>query len=173
MEDWGKPKVPAFWGIPLSHEAPPRPFQPPKCKLTPSTMHIGEGRFLCNSIQKLQIGGRQSLFGGCPFAFWRAPISILEAEIVLGGALWMRLFAYNSKLPAYSGAFYLQLTILALLLTIDNCSFFTYNWSLFACSFFTYNWSFFAYSGKVRLIRASRDCKQRSLTLSKKNSNCK
>ena len=33
---------------------------------------------------KLQIGGRQSLFGGCQFTFWRVPIYILEAEIVLG-----------------------------------------------------------------------------------------
>ena len=56
------------------------------------------------------------------------------------------------------------------MLTVDNFSFFTYNWSFFAynCSFFTYSWSFFAYSGKVRLIRALRDCKQRSLTVSKK-----
>ena len=62
--------------------------------------------------------------------------------------------------PAYSGAF---------LLTIDNFGFFTYNWSCFAYSFsFTYSWSFFAYSGKVRLTRALRDCKQRSLTVSKK-----
>ena len=70
-------------------------------------------------------------------------------------------FAYSWKLPAYSGAF---------LLTVDNFSFFTYNWSFFAYSFsfFTYSWSFFAYSGKVRLVRAFRDCKQRSLTVSKK-----
>ena len=32
-------------------------------------------------------------------------------------------FAYSWKLPAYSGAF---------LLTVDNFSFFTYNWSFFA-----------------------------------------
>ena len=56
------------------------------------------------------------------------------------------------------------------ILTVDNFSFFTYNWNFFAYSFsvFTYSWSFFAYSGKVRLIRALRDCKQRSLTVSKK-----
>ena len=73
-------------------------------------------------------------------------------------------FAYNWKLPAYSGAFYLQLTILA--------SLFTYSWSFlfFNCflSFFSYSWSFFAYNGKVRQISALRDCKQRSLTVSKK-----
>ena len=70
-------------------------------------------------------------------------------------------FAYSWKLPAYSGAF---------LLTVDNFSFSAYNFSFFAYSFcfFTYSWSFFAYSGKVRLIRALRDCKQRSLTVSKK-----
>ena len=79
---------------------------------------------------------------------------------------WMRLFAYSSKLPAYSGA---------LLLTIDNFSFFTYSWSFFAYSFsfFTYNWSFFAYNGKVHLIRALTDCKQKKLNCKKKSSNCK
>ena len=56
-------------------------------------------------------------------------------------------FAYSWKLPAYNGVF---------LLTVDNLSFFT-------CS-----WSFLAYSGKVPLIRALRDCKQRSSTVSKK-----
>ena len=51
------------------------------------------------------------------------------------------------------------------MLTVDNFSFFTYN-----LSFFAYNFSFFTYSwsGKVLLIRALRDCKQRSLTVSKK-----
>ena len=56
------------------------------------------------------------------------------------------------------------------LLTVDNFSSSAYSWSFFAYSFsfFTYSWSFFAYSGKVYLIRALRDCKQRSLTVSKK-----
>ena len=57
--------------------------------------------------------------------------------------------------------FYSQLTILAFLLTIG--AFFAYNFS-----FFSYSLSFFAYNGKVHLIRALRDCKQRSLTGSKK-----
>ena len=57
--------------------------------------------------------------------------------------------------------FYLQLTISAFLLTIG--AFFAYKFSFSAC-----NWSFFAYNRKVRLIRAFRDCKQRSLTVSKK-----
>ena len=57
--------------------------------------------------------------------------------------------------------FYLKLRILA-----D----FTYSWSLFAYnfSFLTYSsWSFFAYSGKLHLKRALKDCKQRSVTVSK------
>ena len=71
-------------------------------------------------------------------------------------------FAYSWKLPAYSGAF---------LLTVDNFSFSTYNWSSFAYSFSFPCLQlelFFAYGGKVRLIRALRDCKQRSFTVSKK-----
>ena len=68
--------------------------------------------------------------------------------------------------------------------TVDKISFFTYSWSFLAYSFSfsaynwsflaysfsfsAYNWSFLAYSRKVRLIRALRDCKQRSLTVSKK-----
>ena len=38
-----------------------------------------------------------------------------------GKFIWMRFFAYSWKLRAYSGAFYLQLTILAFLLTIGAC----------------------------------------------------
>ena len=70
-------------------------------------------------------------------------------------------FAYSWKLPAYSGAS---------LLTVDNFSFFAYSFSFFAYnfSFLTYRWSFFAYGGKVLLVRALRDGKQRSLTVSKK-----
>ena len=72
-------------------------------------------------------------------------------------------FAYSWKLPAYSGAFLnLQLTILASFTC--NWSVFTYNFS----SFFTCNWNLFAYNGRVRLISALRDCKQRSLTVCKK-----
>ena len=63
----------------------------------------------------------------------------------------------------------MELFCLHISLAIDNFSCFTCSWSFFAYnfSFFTYNWSLFAYSGKVRLIRALRDCKQRSLTVSK------
>ena len=62
------------------------------------------------------------------------------------------------------------LTVELFLLTVDNFSFSTHSWSFFAYNsiFFTYSWSFFAYSGKVRLISALRDCKQRGLTVSKK-----
>ena len=70
-------------------------------------------------------------------------------------------FVDSWKLPAYSGA---------CLLTVDNLSFFTYNWSFFTYtfSFFSYSGSFLAYGGKVRLISVLRDCKQRSSTVSKK-----
>ena len=57
--------------------------------------------------------------------------------------------------------FYLQLTILAFLLTV-LASLLTVLAPLLTVG------AFFAYSGKVRLIRALRDCKQRSLTVSKK-----
>ena len=70
-------------------------------------------------------------------------------------------FAYSWKLLAYSGAF---------LLSVDNFSFLLRvgAFLLPISAFFAYSWSFFAHSGKVRLIRALRDCKQRSLTVSKK-----
>ena len=57
--------------------------------------------------------------------------------------------------------FCLQLTTLAFLLTVGA-------FALTVLAFFTCSWSFFAYSGKVRLISALKDCKQRSLTVSKK-----
>ena len=61
------------------------------------------------------------------------------------------------------------LTAELFLLVVDNFSFITYNWSFFHLhsTFFTCNWSFFTYNGKVLLISALRDCKQRSLTVSK------
>ena len=68
--------------------------------------------------------------------------------------------------------FYLQLTILAFFLQLTILAF-SYSWSflLTILAFFAYNWSFFAYSGKVRRIRALRDCKQRSSTVGKKAPN--
>ena len=78
----------------------------------------------------------------------------------------MQLFGYSWKPPAYNGAFfYSQLTIRPFSFFYLQLELFAYNFS-----FFTYNWSLLAYSGKVRLIRALRDCKQRSLTVSKKSS---
>ena len=47
-------------------------------------MYVGRGGFRVTPKQKLQIGD-QPLFGGCQSSFWRVPICILEAEIVLGG----------------------------------------------------------------------------------------
>ena len=57
------------------------------------------------------------------------------------------------------------------LLTVDSFSFFTCSWSFFPYifSFPTYSWSFFAYSGKLRLIRALRDCKQKSFNCKQKS----
>ena len=79
---WGEAKVPPFLGSPLFHKAPPRQFQPPKCKLTPSKIQIVEGRFLCTSIQncRLEVAnpfleGVNLHFGGCQFAFWRPKLS--------------------------------------------------------------------------------------------------
>ena len=56
------------------------------------------------------------------------------------------------------GSFLLTVELFDLQLTI--LAFLAHSWSVFAYSFsfFTYSWSFFTYSGKVRLIRALRDC---------------
>ena len=90
-------------------------------------------------------------------------VTALTAKVTLKEDLknWMRLFCLQLEASCLQWSF---------LLTVDNFSFFTYNWSFvtYSFSFFTYNWSFFAYCGKVCLIRALRDCKQRSLTVSKK-----
>ena len=84
---------------------------------------------------------------------------------------------FSEKTPFLKDAASL-LTVGSFLLTVElfyvqleKFGFFTYNWSFFFAynfSIFAYNWSFFAYSGKVCLRRALRDCKQRSLTVSKK-----
>ena len=57
--------------------------------------------------------------------------------------------------------FYLQLTILAFLLTVGA-------FLLAILAFLRLQVELFAYSGKVRPIRALRDCKRRSLTVRKK-----
>ena len=75
---------------------------------------------------------------------------------------WMRLCAYNWKLPAaYSWAS--LLTIVVWSFFTYNCSFFAYNWG-----FFAYNLAFFTYSEKVGLISTRMNCKQRGATASKK-----
>ena len=55
------------------------------------------------------------------------------------------------------------------LLTIDRVGAFLLTIGAFHLQLlsFTYSWSFLAYNGKVRLISDLRDCKQRSLTVSK------
>ena len=91
----------------------------------------------------------------CPGINFGITLHSLYRKYFSAAIIWgCGFFAYSWKLPAYSGAF---------LLTVGNFSFFAYSFS-----FLTYKWSFFAYSGKVRLIKALRDCKQRSLTVSKK-----
>ena len=92
---------------------------------------------------------------------WVGEFSLSPNFLFKAGKCGCGFVAYSWKLPTYSGAF---------LLTIDTFSFFAYSWSFSAynCSFFTYNSSFLAYNGRVRLIRALRDCKQRSSTVSKK-----
>ena len=69
-----------FWGITPCIKHPQDNFQPPKCKLAPSTM-------LLDTLQK----GIGDLFvkkytgiSDRKFAFWRASIYILGAESVLG-----------------------------------------------------------------------------------------
>ena len=80
-------------------------------------------------------------------------------------------FAYNRKLPAYSGAF---------LLAVVFGSFFTYRFSNCICyfSFLTYNWSLFclqlklfAYNGKVHQISTLKlNYKQKSSSCNKEAS---
>ena len=103
-------------------------------------LHINTGEKAKNAVESLQ---------------WRRRPEIFQISVPCRGRT-----CPDWKLPAYSGAF---------LLAVDTLSLFTYNWSFFAYnfSFLTYSWSF-AYNGQVRQKRALRDCKQRSLTVSKK-----
>ena len=73
---------------------------------------------------------------------------------------WMRLLLTMGSFLLTMEPFYLRLTILVLL-TVRA-------FLLTILAFLLTIGAFFAYSGKVRLIRALRDCKQRSLTVSKK-----
>ena len=83
--------------------------------------------------------------------------------------------------PLFSDAAFL-LTVGSFLLTVELfclhstiLAFFTYKWSfsLTIVAFLLTIGAFFAYSGKVRLRSALRDCKQRSLTVSRTSLNCK
>ena len=69
-----------FWGSPLFYSKhPPKQFQPPKCKLTPSKIQISEGRFLC-------IVSTKAADWRSAIPFWRVSIYILEnAKLHLGG----------------------------------------------------------------------------------------
>ena len=94
-------------------------------------------------------------------------VPVLVSELLRTWTRWnvsflgMRLFCLQLEASCLQWSF---------LLTVDHFSFFTYSWSscAYSFSFSTYSWSFFAYSGELRLVRALRDCKQRSLTVSKK-----
>ena len=114
-------------------------------------------------------------FSGCNFfAYsWKLPAYRGALCILLSGSfcfLLVCLWVFSSQTQAprkVSDAAFL-LTV-GSFLTVDNFSIFIDGWSFLAYSFSfsTYSWSFFAYGGKVRLIRALWDCKQRSLTVSK------
>ena len=81
---------------------------------------------------------------------------------------WMQLFCLQLEAYCLQWSFFTyNWQFLASLLTSCSFSFFAYSFS-----FLTYSWSFFAYSGKMRLIRALRDCKQK-LNCKQKESNCK
>ena len=110
--------------------------------------------------QKQEAGAPQLTIGALVF-FWhsRAEVATWGFTILLT-LFRMRLFCLQLEASCLQWSF----------LTVDNFSFFAYSFGFFTYNsgFFTYSWSFFAYSGKVRLIRALRDCKQRSLTASNK-----
>ena len=83
------PSVPAdqsssLFGAPTFSVKRPKTSSASKVQI--ATLHNAnwEGRYLCHPIERLQIGGRQPLFGGWQNACWRVAICILEAEIILG-----------------------------------------------------------------------------------------
>ena len=67
-----KLKYHPFWGSPLVYKTPPRQFQPPKCKLTPSKIQIGRGQISVYFETK-------TADWRSPIPFWRVSIYILEA----------------------------------------------------------------------------------------------
>ena len=96
---------------------------------------------------------------------WRAQRLLLNGRS--GGNNIPPIFFLDAAFLLTIGSFLLAVELF--LLTIDNCSFLTYSWSciLTALASLLTVGAFFAYSGKVHLRRALRDCKQRSLTVSK------
>ena len=79
-----KLKYHPFWGSPLFYKAPQDNFSLQKMQIDALQNTNCRGEISVYFYTKLLIGGRQSHFGGCQFTFWRAPIYILEAKIVLG-----------------------------------------------------------------------------------------
>ena len=98
---------------------------------------------------------------------------IIWGQMVFREFFWMQLFfAYSWKLPAYNGASSL---------TIDNFSFSTYNWSsllailafsltILACLLTV---GAFCLQWESASNKGLKDCRQRSLSVSKTRSNCK
>ena len=79
-----KLKYHPFWRSSLFYKAPPRQFRPPKCKID-ALQNVNWQGVICVFLYKncsLEVANLH--FGGRRFTFWRAPIYILEAEIVLG-----------------------------------------------------------------------------------------
>ena len=87
----------------------------------------------------------------------RVPISHNTATLKLDAAVLLTVGSFLLTVEL----FYLQLTNLASLLTVGASL-------LIALAFLLTVGAFFTYSGKMHLIRALRDCKQRSLAVSKK-----
>ena len=69
------PKYQPFWVSRLFYKAPPRQFQPPKCKLAPSKKGLATSnlRILYRTTQKSPLPNLH--FGGCQFAFWSLKLS--------------------------------------------------------------------------------------------------
>ena len=105
---------------------------------------------------KVSCSLRADFKGQCEIAIWASKI-LLKFGAVFGS----NLFCLQLEASCLQWSF---------LLTVDHFSIFTYSWRFitYNFSFFVYSWSLFADIGKARLIRALRDCKQRSLTVSKK-----
>ena len=87
-----KLKCHPFWGSALSIKQPQDNFSrqnakwcPPKCKLTRGDFCVFLKKKTAEFLYKnCRLEVANLYFGGCRFTFWRVPIYILEAEIVLG-----------------------------------------------------------------------------------------